>query len=145
MNKIIKNGMFLGLSTLISGYGTLLHAEASPTNLPVVSQKALTIIDGQTEWLNKVYKDIHEHPELGFMEKRTSAIVAKELKSLGFDVKTGIAKTGVVGILKNGEGPTVMYRADMDANTVEEATGLPYASKVRVKLDDGTETPVAHM
>lgn len=92
MNKIIKNGMFLGLSTLISGYGTLLHAEASPTNLPVVSQKALTIIDGQTEWLNKVYKDIHEHPELGFMEKRTSAIVAKELKSLGFDVKTGIAK-----------------------------------------------------
>ena len=62
--------------------------------------KALTIIDGQTEWLNKVYKDIHEHPELGFMEKRTSAIVAKELKSLGFDVKTGIAKTGVVGILK---------------------------------------------
>ncbi|HDU8231922.1 TPA: peptidase M20, partial [Acinetobacter baumannii] len=54
MNKIIKNGMFLGLSTLISGYGTLLHAEASPTNLPAVSQKALTIIDGQTEWLNKV-------------------------------------------------------------------------------------------
>ncbi len=104
MNKIIKNGMFLGLSTLISGYGTLLHAEASPTNLPVVSQKALTIIDGQTEWLNKVYKDIHEHPELGFMEKRTSAIVAKELKSLGFDVKTGIAKTGVVGILKMVKG-----------------------------------------
>ena len=66
--------------------------------------KALTIIDGQTEWLNKVYKDIHEHPELGFMEKRTSAIVAKELKSLGFDVKTGIAKTGVVGILKMVKG-----------------------------------------
>lgn len=136
MNKMIKNGIFLGLSTFIAGYGTLLHAEASPTTLPAVSQKALTIIDRQTEWLSKVYKDIHEHPELGFMETRTSAIVAKELKSLGFDVKTGIAKTGVVGILKNGEGPTVMYRADMDANTVEEATGLPYASKVRVKLDD---------
>ncbi|MGP4770367.1 amidohydrolase [Acinetobacter sp. PFS20] len=145
MNKIIKNSLFLGLSTFIAGYGTLLHAEASPTTLPAVSQKALTIIDGQTEWLSKVYKDIHEHPELGFMETRTSAIVAKELKSLGFDVKTGIAKTGVVSILKNGDGPTVMYRADMDANTVQEATGLPYASKVRVKLDDGTETPVAHM
>ncbi len=100
MNKMIKNGIFLGLSTFIAGYGTLLHAEASPTTLPAVSQKALTIIDRQTEWLSKVYKDIHEHPELGFMETRTSAIVAKELKSLGFDVKTGIAKTGVVGILK---------------------------------------------
>lgn len=114
-------------------------------SLPAVSAKAVSLIDGQTDWLSKVYKDIHQHPELAFMETRTAAIVAKELKSLGFEVKTGIAQTGVVGILKNGEGPTIMYRADMDANAVEEATGLPYASKVRVKLKDGTETPVAHM
>jgi hippurate hydrolase len=62
----------------------------------------------------EIFKDIHAHPELGFMEVRTAGIVAKELKSLGFEVLTGIGKTGVVGIMKNGEGPIVMYRADMD-------------------------------
>jgi hippurate hydrolase len=58
--------------------------------------------------------------------------------------RPGIGKTGVVAVLRNGAGPTVMYRADMDANAVEEATGLPYASKVRVKREDGSESPVAH-
>lgn len=102
-------------------------------------------VDADTKHLTDVFKDLHQHPELGFMETRTAGIVAKELKSLGYEVKTGIGKTGVVGILRNGSGPVVMFRADMDANAVEEATGLPYASKVRVKLPDGSETPVAHM
>jgi hippurate hydrolase len=108
-------------------------------------QEANKEIDGDTARLTAIFKDIHQHPELGFMEKRTAAIVAKELKDLGFDVKTGIGKTGVVAVLKNGAGPIVMYRADMDANAVEEATGLPYASKERVLRADGTESPVAHM
>src|ERR1700680_490327 len=64
--------------------------------------------------LVEIFKDIHRNPELGFMEIRTSGIVAKELKTLGYEVITGIGKTGVVAILKNGEGPIVMYRADMD-------------------------------
>lgn len=71
--------------------------------------------------------------------------VAQELKALGFAVQTGIGRTGVVGILKNGPGPVVMYRADMDANAVAEASGFDYASKVRVKREDGSESPVAHM
>lgn len=108
-------------------------------------KKAEVEIDSDASRLTEMYKDIHEHPELGFMETRTAGIVAKELKDLGFEVQTGIGKTGVVGILRNGPGPTVMYRADMDANAVEEITGLPYASKVRVTREDGSEAPVAHM
>jgi hippurate hydrolase len=102
-------------------------------------------VDADSTRLEKIFKDLHQNPELGFMETRTAGVVARELKALGFAVQTGIGKTGVVGILRNGAGPTVMYRADMDANAVEEATGLPYASKVRVKREDGSESPVAHM
>src|SRR5437762_2945434 len=92
----------------------------------------------------EIFKHLHQNPELGFMEVRTSGIIAKELKALGYEVITGIGKTGVVGILKNGIGPTVMYRADMDCNSVKEITGLSYASTKTMKKDDGTETPVMH-
>lgn len=109
-----------------------------------LASKAEGLIKADTDRLVTLFKDIHQNPELGFMEVRTAGIVAKELRALGFEVKTGIGKTGVVAILRNGPGPTVMYRADMDANAVQEATGLPYASKVRVKRDDGVEVPVAH-
>ncbi|MCR6650066.1 MAG: amidohydrolase [Cellvibrionaceae bacterium] len=116
---------------------------ATPAEQHIAS--AFKAIEADTPRLTNIFKDIHQNPELGFMEKRTAGIVEKELKKLGYSVKTGIGGTGVVGTMKNGDGPIVMYRADMDANAVEEATGLPYASKVRVKRDDGTETPVAHM
>lgn len=94
--------------------------------------------------LVEIYKDLHQNPELGFMEVRTSGIIAKELKSLGYELITRIAKTGLVGILKNGDGPIVMYRADMDCNSVKETTGLPYASTKTMKKEDGTEVPVMH-
>jgi len=94
--------------------------------------------------LVEIFKDIHQNPELGFMEVRTSGIIAKEFKTLGYEVITGIGKTGVVGIFKNGTGPIVMYRADMDCNSVKEITGLPYASTKMMKKADGTETPVTH-
>jgi hippurate hydrolase len=94
--------------------------------------------------LVQIFKDLHQNPELGFMEVRTSGIVAKELKTLGYQVITGIAKTGVVGIFKNGPGPVVMYRADMDALPVKEKTGLSYACIKTGKREDGTETPVMH-
>lgn len=91
-----------------------------------------------------IYKDLHQHPELGFQEVRTSGILAKELQLLGYEVVTGIAKTGLAGILRNGNGPVIMYRADMDCNSVKEVTGLPYASTQTMKKEDGTETPVMH-
>lgn len=106
-------------------------------------------IDADADRLVDIFKDIHRNPELGFMEVRTAAIVEKELRSFGYDVKTGIGKTGVVGILENGEGPVVMYRADMDANAVKEASGLPYASTATVKRTTlggpEEEVPVGHM
>jgi hippurate hydrolase len=102
-------------------------------------------VDSDAKRVQEIYKDIHKHPELGFMETRTAGIVAKELRALGFDVKTEIGITGVVGILKNGKGPVFMFRGDMDALPIEEKTGLPYASKVRVTNLDGIEVPVSHM
>ena len=83
--------------------------------------------------MEALYKDIHSHPELSMQETRTAALAAERLRTAGFEVVTGVGKTGVVGLLRNGAGPTVMMRADMDALPVEEATGLPYASKVKAK------------
>ncbi|MFC6238698.1 M20/M25/M40 family metallo-hydrolase [Longivirga aurantiaca] len=91
-----------------------------------------------------LYEDLHRNPELRFQETRTAGIVADRLRALGYDVTTGVGRTGVVGVLSNGDGPTVMLRADMDALPVEEKTGLPYASSVRAVGEDGTEVPVMH-
>jgi metal-dependent amidase/aminoacylase/carboxypeptidase family protein len=94
--------------------------------------------------LESLYKDIHAHPELSMQEKRTADIAAEHLRSAGYDVITGIGSTGVVGVLKNGDGPTIMLRADMDALPVHEATGLPYASNVTSTDRDGKTVPVMH-
>ncbi|WP_309092968.1 amidohydrolase, partial [Phenylobacterium sp.] len=89
-------------------------------------------------------RDIHQHPELGNNEVRTAKLVADHLKKLGIEVRTGVAKTGVVGVLKGGKpGPVVALRADMDALPVTEQTGLPFASKVRTTFN-GQETGVMH-
>ena len=94
--------------------------------------------------LESVYTDVHAHPELSMQEARTAALVAERLRASGYEVTTGVGKTGVVGLLRNGDGPTVMLRADMDALPVEEATGVPYASKVRAKDVEGHDVPVMH-
>jgi len=78
----------------------------------------------------ELYEDLHKHPELSFEEQRTAGIVADSLRSAGFEVETEVGHTGVVGVIRNGDGPTVLLRADMDALPVTEATGLPYASTV---------------
>ena len=94
--------------------------------------------------LESIYKDVHSHPELSMQEKRTSDIAAQHLRASGYDVTTGIGKTGVVGVLKNGDGPSIMLRADMDALPVREATGLPYASNVTAPDSEGKTVPVMH-
>ncbi len=94
--------------------------------------------------LESVYKDIHAHPELSMQETRTAGIAADRLRAAGYEVTTGVGKTGVVGLLRNGEGPEVMLRADMDALPVQEATGLPYASKVTATDSTGKTVPVMH-
>jgi amidohydrolase len=94
--------------------------------------------------LAEIYRDIHAHPELSMQEQRTADLAAKNLKRAGYDVTTGVGGTGVVGLLRNGEGPTVMLRADMDALPVKEATGLPYASTATATDGDGNDVPVMH-
>src|SRR3954466_9612948 len=94
--------------------------------------------------LEKLYIDIHLHPELSMQETRTAGIAAQRLRDAGYNVTTGVGKTGVVGLLRNGDGPVVMLRADMDALPVAEATGLPYASKVTATDSTGKVVPVMH-
>lgn len=94
--------------------------------------------------LEALYKDIHSHPELSMQETRTAQIAAERLRTAGYEVTTGVGKTGVVGLLRNGDGPTVMLRADMDALPVKEDTGLPYASTVTSTNREGTTVPVMH-
>lgn len=94
--------------------------------------------------LMEIYRDLHSNPELSFQEFRTSAKLASEAKRLGFNVTEKVGKTGVVAVLKNGPGPVVMIRADMDGLPVIEQTGLPFASKVRGSSKSGLETGVMH-
>lgn len=94
--------------------------------------------------IEALYIDLHQHPELAFQEKETAAKLAARVRALGFEVTTGVGRTGLVAVLRNGPGPTVMLRTELDALPVAEKTGLPFASKVVVKNDAGEATPVMH-
>jgi len=115
-------------------------------------QTPQSLADAELPSLFAIYKDIHSHPELSGREERTSDIVAKELRVVGCEVTDHLGKYsrpefkgyGVVGVMKNGPGPTVLVRTDMDALPVEEQTGLPYASTVTTKNDKGDEVHVMH-
>ena len=95
-------------------------------------------------YLDNLYKHFHKNPELSFMEEKTAKRLAKEFKSLGFKVTEGVGKTGVVGVMKNGAGPVLMLRADMDGLPVKEDTGLPYMSKATGKNRYGDVQPIMH-
>ncbi|GAB3632038.1 M20 family metallopeptidase [Microbacterium shaanxiense] len=94
--------------------------------------------------LEALYIDLHQHPELSFQETRTAGIAAGHLRDLGLEVEEGVGITGVIGVLRNGEGPTVWARADMDALPVEEQTGLAYASTAHGIDPAGHDVPVMH-
>ncbi|MBP2310248.1 amidohydrolase [Azospirillum melinis] len=112
------------------------------------SKSASAILGGMKILLPDVealYKDIHAHPELSMQETRTAGIAADRLAQAGYEVTAGVGKTGVVGLLRNGKGPTVMLRADMDALPIAENTGLAYASKATAMDPEGNTVPVGHM
>src|SRR4029078_8683037 len=92
----------------------------------------------------ELFKHLHANPELGFQEVKTAALVANEFKKLGYETHAGIGQTGGVGILRNGRGPVVMFRSDMDALPVLEETGLPYASRATGESASGGLVPVMH-
>jgi amidohydrolase len=109
-----------------------------------LAQKVVELVDQDEKRLIDIFQQLHAHPELGFQEVNTAALIAREIKSLGYEVHTGIGKTGVVGIFKNGAGPVVMFRSDMDALPVLEETSLPYASRATGTSASGSLVPVMH-
>jgi len=128
--------------TLLAGMLPLLAAAADDYR---------PIVDSEVPALLAVYKDLHAHPELSKHEERTSALLADALRKLGYTVTEhvgkyadGSAADGIVAILKNGAGSTVLVRTDMDALPVEEKTGLPYASLIHTKDDSGATVGVMH-
>jgi amidohydrolase len=108
------------------------------------SDQVLSGLDQTIPSLEDFYRDLHQHPELSDQEQRTAAKAAERLTASGYEVTAGVGGTGVVGVLRNGDGPTVMLRADMDALPVKEATGLPYASTVIATTAGGDQVPVTH-
>jgi amidohydrolase len=119
----------------------LLGEEKSQAEL---AQQVATLVGQDESRLVDIFKHLHAHPELGFQEVQTAALVAQEFQKHGYETHTGIGKTGVVGILKNGPGPVVMFRSDMDALPVLEETGLPYASRATGQSAGGSLVPVMH-
>jgi len=114
------------------------------SSLTLAQQSSQNEIESVYPDAHSLYIDLHQHPELSTHEVQTAATLAQHLRGAGYDVTEHIGGTGVVAILKNGPGPTVMLRTELDALPVEEKTGLPYASKVRVKDDAGREVAVMH-
>lgn len=114
-------------------------AAADPPSSP-----ALAGLDALYPEMEKLYVDLHQSPELSLHEEKTAAKLAERLRVLGFAVTTGVGRTGLVGVLENGKGPTVMLRTDLDGLPVEEKTGLPYASRVTTTDDSGATVSVMH-
>src|SRR5580704_15780578 len=116
------------------------HAELDVAKLKAGIEKS---VEADYSKLDALYKDIHAHPEIAFQEVKTASRLAAEMRSLGFDVTEQVGKTGLVAIYKNGDGPTIMVRTELDALPMEEKTGLPYASHDKT-IWNGRETYVAH-
>jgi amidohydrolase len=125
------------LRTLLLATVILMAAPASADPVHDATRKALPE-------LLAFYRDFHANPELGLHETRTAAILAGEARKAGYEVTVKVGGTGVVAVLRNGPGPVVLIRADMDGLPVTEDTGLPFASRVRVTTDDGVESGVMH-
>jgi amidohydrolase len=125
---------------------TFAHAAApiaQAFDVPAAKARIVASLDKSYPSLEALYKDIHAHPEVGFQEQRTAALLATRMRRLGFTVTEHVGTTGIVAIYKNGPGPVVMIRTELDALPMEEKTGLPYASKVQQTVD-GKLTYVDH-
>ena len=108
------------------------HAELDVASLKTAIE---TSVESDYPKLDALYKDIHAHPEIAFQEEKTAAKLAAEMRALGFEVTKEVGKTGLVAIYKNGDGPTIMVRTELDALPMEEKTGLPYASHDKTNLE----------
>ncbi len=148
--RIIVPAAWLGI-ILLAGHAPTDEKESAArpaakavTALAIPKAEIQQRVADDLERLLGLYKHFHTHPELSLHEEQTAARLAAELKALGFTVTEKVGGYGVVGVLKNGPGPTVLVRTDMDALPVTERTGLPYASKVRVRDKNGNDVGVMH-
>ncbi len=123
--------------------GIAAGAHAASLDAPAARAAIDGTLDRIYPSLDALYKDIHQHPELGFQEQRTAALLAKVMRNLGFTVTEQVGKTGIVAVYRNGDGPVVMVRTELDALPLEEKTGLAYASRAQ-QLLDGKPTFVDH-
>ncbi|TAG05789.1 MAG: amidohydrolase [Cytophagia bacterium] len=135
-----KKLLFIFVLITFITQNNIAQTKTNVTLLPKIEQ----IINKNAEnWENR-YKFLHQNPEISFQEKNTSALIAQELKKLGFEVTENFGGYGVIGVLKNGKGKNVLIRADTDALPLEEKTGLQYASKAKAKDDNGNEVSAMH-
>jgi amidohydrolase len=130
--------------SLICGCVLLVARTAAQTNHAAWTTPSAEQVNAIYPEVESLYFDLHRSPELAMHEQQTAAKLAERMKALGYEVTTGVGGTGIVAVLRNGQGPTVLLRTDMDALPIEEATGLPYASHVVAKIDSGTSVPVMH-
>ncbi|OJJ23999.1 peptidase M20 [marine bacterium AO1-C] len=142
MKKLIDIQRILKFILFILAFSIQVHVFAQKHS--VLLNKIDKIVEKEYSYLDGLYKYLHKNPEISFQEKNTAKRIAQELKKIGFEVTENFGGFGVVGVFKNGSGPTIMVRADMDALPVKELTGLPYASTKTTKDDLGNEVPVMH-
>ncbi len=128
----------------LSTLALLLSLDLGAAPPPDRARQALAGLDALAPELDALYQDLHRSPELSHHEEKTAAKMAARLRALGFEVTEKVGGFGVVGVLRNGAGPTVLLRTDLDGLPVEEKTGLPYASTVRTKDDSGADVGVMH-
>ena len=133
MKKILQ--VFLSICLIQSA------SAQKPTD---TDRKITGMVDNSYGRLFELYKFLHANPEISFQEKNTMAKIAAQLKESGFEVTQNFGGYGLVGVLKNGPGPTILVRTDLDALPVKEETGLPYASKATAKDDQGRDVPAMH-
>lgn len=135
----MKSVSLFTIRLALSGFA--LAASSLPAAVPELRGVVAAKVAAEYPALEAIFKQLHANPELSFMETKTAALIAKELRALGIEVTEKVGNTGVVGVLKNGAGPTVLVRADMDGLPVKEMTGLPWASTAVVKDLAGREQP----
>lgn len=126
------------LASLLAAPALSATAWAAPLNVVATKKAVDAQLDRDYPRLDALYRDIHAHPELGFQETATAAKLAKEMRELGFTVTEGVGKTGVVAVLKNGEGPKILVRTELDGLPMEEKSGLAYASRAQTTWNGET-------
>ena len=134
-------------ATMFTGAAAQRPPAAPGTALAAVrgAELTTTVAADYNRSLKALWEDLHAHPELSFVETRTAGVIARKLRAIGgIEITEGVGKTGVVGVIRNGAGPTVLLRADMDGLPVIEQTGLPFASTVKGISKSGVETGVMH-